>query len=201
MTSFTLGSFPVLQSLYIKGCENLKSIFIAKDASQSLSFIQSIEIRCCDELDSFSPGGLSIPNLICFRVYGCNKLHSLPESMNTLVSLQELRVFSLPNLQHFAKEGLPINLRKLSVGGIMWNMECSLECITNLSVLEIGGCDIVNKLMRMKVSLLPSSLMSLHIYQLDDIECLDGKWLHHLTSLQNLEISDAPKLKLMPEYL
>ncbi|XP_045823582.1 putative disease resistance protein At3g14460 isoform X2 [Trifolium pratense] len=199
MTSFTLGSLPVLQSLYIKGCEKLESIFIARDASQSLSFIQSIEIRSCDELVSFSPGGLSTPNLICFRVYGCNKLHSLPESMNTLVSLQELRVFSLPNLQHFAEEGLPINLRKLSVGGIMWNMECSLQCITNLSVLEIGGCEILNKLMRMKVSLLPSSLMSLHIYQLDDIECLDGKWLHHLTSLQNLEISDAPKLKSLPE--
>ncbi|KAK2439752.1 putative disease resistance RPP13 protein [Trifolium repens] len=199
MTSFTLGSFPVLQSLYIKGCENLRSIFIANDASQSLSFIQSIEIRSCDELVSFSPGGLSTPNLICFRVYGCSKLHSLPESMNTLVSLQELRVFSLPNLQHFAEEGLPINLRKLSVGGIVWNMECSLECLNNLSVLEIGGCDIVNKLMRMEVSMLPSSLMSLHIYQLDDIEFLDGKWLHNLTSLQNLEISDAPKLKSLAE--
>jgi hypothetical protein len=110
-----------------------------------------------------------------------------------------LRVFSLPNLQHFAEEGLPINLRKLSVGGIVWNMECSLECLTNLSVLEIGGCDIVNKLMRMKVSMLPSSLMSLHIYQLDDIVSLDGKWLHNLTSLQNLEISDAPKLKSLAE--
>ncbi|CAL5201203.1 unnamed protein product [Lathyrus oleraceus] len=199
MTSFTLGSLPVLKSLYIKGCQNLKSIFIAKDASESLSFIQSIQIRCCDELDSFPPDGLSTPNLICFGVYGCNKILSLPEPMNTLDGLQELKVFNLPNLQHFATEGLPVNLRRLSVGGIRWNTECSLEGMNNLSVLEIGGCDIVNKLMRMEMSLLPSCLMSLHIYQLDDIECLDGKWLHHLTSLQDLEISDAPKLKSLPE--
>jgi len=199
MTSFTLGSLPVLESLYIKGCKNLKSIFVAKDAAQNLSFIQRIEIRCCDELDSFSPGGLSTPNLICFRVYGCNKLHSLPEPINTLASLQELRVFNLPNLQYFASEGLPINLRKLSVAGIVWNTRWSLESINNLSVLEIGGCDIVNKLMRMEGSLLPSSLMSLHIYQLDYIESFDGKWLNRLTSLQNLEISDAPKLKSLPE--
>ena len=199
MPSFTLGSFPALQSLYIKGCKNLKSIFIAKDASQSLSFIQSIEIRCCDELDSFSPGGLPTPNLIRLGVYGCNKLHSLPEPINTLAGLQELRVFNLPNLEYFASEGLPINLRKLSVAGIVWNTRWSLESINNFSVLEIGGCDIVNKLMRMEGSLLPSYLMSLHIYQLDYIESLDGKWLDRLTSLQNLEISDAPKLKSLPE--
>ncbi|CAK8565937.1 unnamed protein product [Lathyrus sativus] len=199
MTSFTLGSLPMLKSLYIKGCQNLKSMFIAKDASKSLSFIQSIQIRCCDELESFFPDGLSTPNLICLGVYGCNKLLSLPEPMSALDSLQELRVFNLPNLQHFSTEGLPVNLRKLSVGGILWNIKCSLEGMNNLSVLEIGGCDIVNKLMRMEMSLLPSCLMSLHIYQLDDIECLDGKWLHHLTALQDLEISDAPKLKSLPE--
>ncbi|XP_058721862.1 putative disease resistance RPP13-like protein 1 [Vicia villosa] len=157
MTSFSLGSLPVLKSLYIKGCQNLKSIFIAKDASESLSFIQTIQIQYCDELDSFFPDGLCTPNLVCFGVYGCNKLITLPEPMNTLAGLQELSVFNLPNLEHFAAEGLPVNLRKLSVGGIQWNTQCSLE------------------------------------------ECLDGKWLHHLTSLKDLEISDAPKLKSLPE--
>lgn len=110
-----------------------------------------------------------------------------------------MRVLNLPNLQHFASEGLPVNLRKLSVAGIVWNTRWNLENINNLYVLEIGGCDIVNKLMRMEGSLLPSSLMSLHIYQLDYIESFDEKWLDHLTSLQNLEISDAPKLKSLPE--
>ncbi|XP_027190772.2 putative disease resistance RPP13-like protein 1 [Cicer arietinum] len=187
MTSFTLGSLPVLENLYIKGCKNLKSISIAKDASLSLSLIQSIQIRCCNELDSFSPGGLPTPNLIRFGVHECNKLHSLPEPMSTLIGLQELRVFNLPNLQHFANEGLPINLRKISIGGIMWNIEFSLENITCLSMIK------------MEMPLLPSSLTSLHIYQLDYIECLDGKWLQHLTFIQNLQISYAPKLKSLPE--
>ncbi|AES69013.2 putative P-loop containing nucleoside triphosphate hydrolase, leucine-rich repeat domain, L [Medicago truncatula] len=45
MISFTLGVLPVLKSLFIEGCKNLKSILIAEDASQkSLSFLKSIKI-------------------------------------------------------------------------------------------------------------------------------------------------------------
>jgi hypothetical protein len=65
-------------------------------------------------------------------------------------------------------------------------------------LLEITG-ERVNALMKTKVPLLPVSLVSLVIYDLDDIECLDGKLLHHLTSLQHFEIVDAPKLKSLPK--
>ncbi|KAJ1388215.1 P-loop containing nucleoside triphosphate hydrolase [Sesbania bispinosa] len=204
MTSFTLGSLPVLKSFHFYHCKNLKWIFIVEEGSQCLSFLQSIKIWGCHELESFSPGRLPTPNLIHFHVSSCNKLHSLPQLINTLTGLQKLEIHGLPNLQSFAKEGLPINLRKLDVGNHGGNTaitKWSLERLTCLSVLEIRGDDIVNALMKMKVAmpLLPISLVTLCIADLNDIKSLDGKWLQHLTSLQNLEISRSPNLTLLPE--
>ncbi|XP_061357107.1 putative disease resistance RPP13-like protein 1 [Gastrolobium bilobum] len=207
MTFFTLGSLPVLKSLDLYSCKNLKSILVVEDdVLQSLSFLRSISIRSCNELESFSPGGLPAPNLISLEVYNCEKLNLLAEPINTLTGLQELRVYNLPNLQSFAKEGLPTNLRYLSVarlGGILSNprviTEWSLERLTCLSLLRIQGDDLVNTLMKMDVQVLPASLGRLFISDLDNIKCLHGKWLQHLTSLQELNISRCPNLKSLPE--
>ena len=201
MTSFTLGSLPVLKSLDIYGCINLKSIPIAEDASpQSLSVLRSITIWECHGLESFSPGGLPTPKLIHFMVRGCEKLRSLPEPMNTLVALQELEIKFLPNLQCFAKDGFPVSLRQLSIGHLGGISQMgSWERLNCLSVLRIAGDDFVNAVMKMEVPLLPASIVSLFISNLDNIKCLDGKWLQHLTSLQNLEFSFFDKLKSLPE--
>ncbi|XP_057457318.1 putative disease resistance RPP13-like protein 1 [Lotus japonicus] len=115
MISFPLGCFPVLKSLFILGCKNLKSISVAENASQSLSFLQSLSIYTCPNLDSFPLGGLITPNLNHFLVSSCRKLKSLPEPINTLSGLHQLSVYGFPNLQAFAQEGLPINLRILEV--------------------------------------------------------------------------------------
>ncbi|MCH90562.1 CC-NBS-LRR resistance protein, partial [Trifolium medium] len=91
-------------------------------------------------------------------------------------------------------------LRDLSVGkveGVLWNT--SWERYTSLSELQIRSDDIVKVLMKTDVPLLPPNLVILQIANLEDIECLDGKWLQHLTSLHKLEIWDAPKLKLLPK--
>ncbi|CAI8595714.1 unnamed protein product [Vicia faba] len=167
MISFTLGALPVLKSLFIEGCINLKSILIAEDVSQkSLPFLRSIKVWDCNELESFPPGGLATPNLIYFAVWKCEKLHSLPEAMNSLAGLQELEIDNLPNLQSFVIDELPNNLQKLSVGsvgGVMWSNEPTWEHLTCLSMLRINGDDM------------------------------------HLTSLQNLEIINAPKLESLPK--
>jgi len=199
MISFTLGTLPVLKSLFIEGCRNLKSILISEDGSQkSLSFLRSIKIWDCNELESFPQGGLHTPNLIYFAVWKCQKLSSLPEAMNTLTDLQEMEIDDLPNLQYFVIDDLPISLRELtvgSVGGIMWNTEPTWQHLTCLSVLRINGNETVNTLM---VPLLPASLVTLCIRGLNNTS-LDGKWRQHLTSLQNLEIVNAPKLKSLPK--
>ncbi|CAJ2638839.1 unnamed protein product [Trifolium pratense] len=199
MISFTLGTLPVLKSLFIEGCKNLKSILIAEDASQkSLSFLRSIKIWDCNELESFPPGGLPTPNLVYIALWKCEKLHSLPEAMNSLTGLQEMEIDNLPNLQSFVIDDLPSSLQELtvgSVGEIMWNTEPSWEHITCLSVLRINGNDTVKTLM---VPLLPASLVTLCICGLSETS-FEGKWLQHLTSLLNLEIVNATKLKSLPK--
>ncbi|XP_058721591.1 putative disease resistance protein At3g14460 [Vicia villosa] len=201
MTSFTLCSLPVLKSLDIYGCNNLKSILIAEDASQhNLLFLISIKIGSCHELESVSLCGLPIPNLTHLTVHFCEKLRSLPESIKTLTSLQQMIITNLPNLQSFSIDGLPITLRELwiiKVRGILWNTTC--EHLTSLSKLKISGDDFVNTMIKMQVPFLPTNLVSLWISDLKDIECLDGKWLQHLTSLHKLEIYYSPKLKSLPK--
>ncbi|CAK8564612.1 unnamed protein product [Lathyrus sativus] len=202
MTSFTLGALPVLKRLFIEGCKNLKSILIVEDVSlKSLSFLRSIKIWDCTELESFPPGGLATPNLVYFAIWKCEKLPLLPEAMYNLTNLQEMEIDNLPNLQSFVIDDLPYALRELtvgSVGGIMWNVEPTWEHLTCLLVLRINGGDgTVNTLIR---SLLPASLVTLCIHGLNDTSN-HGKWLQHLNSLQNLEIVNAPKLKSLPKGL
>ncbi|XP_058723731.1 putative disease resistance RPP13-like protein 1 [Vicia villosa] len=199
MISFTLGVLPVLKSLFIEGCKNLKSILIAEDAShKSLSFLRSIKIWDCNELESFPPGGLATPNLIYFAVWKCEKLSSLPEAMHNLTALQEIEIDNLPNLRSFVINNLPISLKELTVGfvgEIMWNTDPTWEHLTCLSVLRINSNDTVNALMG---PLLPTSLVKLCICGLNTTR-IDGKWLQNLTSLQNLEIVNALKLKSLPK--
>ncbi|XP_058721788.1 putative disease resistance RPP13-like protein 1 isoform X2 [Vicia villosa] len=198
MISFTLGTLPVLKSLFIEGCMNLKSILIGEDESEkSLSFLRSIKIWDCNELESFTLG-VETPNLVYIALWKCEKLHSLPEAMNSLSGLHEVEIDNLPNLQSFVIDDLPCSLRKLSVGfvgGIMWNTGPTWEHLTCLSELRINGDDTVNMLMG---PLLPTSLVKLCICGLNDTS-IDEKWLQHLTSLQNLEIINAPKLKSLPK--
>jgi hypothetical protein len=108
--------------------------------------------------------------------------------MNSLTDLQEMEIDDMPNLQSFVVDDLPISFRELtigSLGGIMWNTEPTWEHITCLSVLRINGNATVNTL-------------TLCISGLNNIS-IDGMWLQHLTSLQNLEIVNAPKLKSLPK--
>ncbi|PNX75818.1 disease resistance protein [Trifolium pratense] len=109
-----------------------------------------------------------------------------------------MEIDNLPNLQSFVIDDLPINLRELtvgSVGGILWNTEPTWERLKCLSVLRIKGADMVNAFV---VPFLPPYLVTLCICGLRD-KSIDRKWLQHLTSLQNLEIVNAPKLKSLPK--
>jgi hypothetical protein len=201
MTSFTLCSLPVLKTLHIINCKNLKSILIVEDElKHNLLFLRSIEIWNCHELESVSLCGLPIPNLIDLSLHFCKKLRSLPEPINILASLQEMSICGLPNLQSCSINDFPISLRELDVnkvGGVLWNT--TWEHLTSLSELRIRGDDIVKAVMNMEVRLLPISLVTLSIGDVEDIECLDGLSLHHLTSLENLEFSFCDNLKSLPK--
>ncbi|XP_058784880.1 putative disease resistance RPP13-like protein 1 [Vicia villosa] len=199
MISFTLGALPVLKSLFIEGCKNLKLILMAENVSQkSLSFLRSIKIWDCSVLESFPPGGLTTPNLVYFALWKCERLPSLPEAMNTLTNLQEMEIDNLPNLQSFSINDLPSSIQELtigSVGGIMRYTWPTWEHFTHLSVLRINGDDTLNTLMG---PILPASLVTLCIYDLIHTN-IDRMWFKYLNSLQKLEIVNAPKLMALPK--
>ncbi|KAK2440029.1 putative disease resistance RPP13 protein [Trifolium repens] len=201
MISFTLCSLPVLKTLHIINCKNLKSILIVEDElKHNLLFLRSIEIWNCHELESVSLCGLPIPNLIDLSLGFCENLRSLPEPINIRASLQKMSICGLPNLQSCSINDFPISLRELrvnKVGGVLWNT--TWEHLTSLSELRIRGDDIVKAVMNMEVRLLPISLVTLSIGDVEDIECLDGLWLHHLTSLENLEFFRCNNLKSLPK--
>ena len=107
----------------------------------------------------------------------CDKLNSLPEPINIFTGLKGLTIQNIPNLS-FANEGLPINLRSFIVcsHGSSWTRaisEWSLQSLTCLTTLHIGGDDLLNALMEMDEPLLPNSLVSVYIYNLFGVKCLD----------------------------
>ncbi|MED6199973.1 hypothetical protein PIB30_080860 [Stylosanthes scabra] len=207
MTSFPLGSLPMLKRLQLWKCKNLKSISIFEEAaaSQSLMFLEYLSIDECHELESISLLNLSTPNLSYFSVGKCGKISSLPEPINNLTGLQTLWIRELPNLQSIAEEGLPMNLRTLGIGneeGLYSNTAITkwgLERLTSLSFLHIRGEYMVKKLMEMEVSVLPNSLQTLIIRAAHEIQHLDGKWLQHLASLKRLSLLECDKLMSLPK--
>jgi len=119
MISFTLGILPSLKSLFIEGCKNLKSIATEGASRKSLSFLRSIKIWDCNELESFPAGGLATPNLVYIAVWKCDKLRSLPEAMNTLTDFREMEIDNLPNLHCFVINDLPFGLQELTIGSVV----------------------------------------------------------------------------------
>ncbi|XLS43933.1 hypothetical protein HN51_000798, partial [Arachis hypogaea] len=207
LTSFPLGSLPLLKHLKLRDCKNLKSISILEEeaASQSLKFLEHLQVEECPEVESISLLDLSTPNLSYFAVVRCDKINSLPEPINNLTGLQTLYLYDVPNLESIAEEGLPINLRTLGVGneeGVCSNTAITkwgLDRLTSLSYLSIKGEYQVKKLMEIQVPLLPNSLKILIIWSAREIQHLNGKWLQHLTSLKNLALYECEKLKSLPK--
>ncbi|KAL1332100.1 putative disease resistance RPP13-like protein 1 [Arachis hypogaea] len=207
LTSFPLGSLPVLNCLVLQRCENLKSISILEEAAarQSLMFLKDLQVYECPELESISLLDLCTPNLSYFAVVRCDKINSLPEPINNLSGLQTLWIRDVPNLESIAEEGLPINLRTLGVGneeGVYTNTSITnwgLDRLTSLSELHIKSEYLVKKLMEIQVPLLPNSLEILRIEGAREIQHLDGKWLQHLTSLKTLQLWSCDKLKSLPK--
>ncbi|KAL4342689.1 hypothetical protein AHAS_Ahas11G0003500 [Arachis hypogaea] len=207
LTSFPLGSLPVLKRLLLMICKDLKSISISEEAAaiQSLMFLEHLQVYECPELESISLLDSSTPNLSSFAVVGCDKMNSLPEPIKKLTGLQTLWIGDVPNLESIAEEGLPINLRTLGVGneeGVYSNTAITnwgLDRLTSLSELSIKGDYLVKKLMEIQVPLLPNSLRMLEIEGAREIQHLDGKWLQHLTSLKTLSLYECDKLKSLPK--
>jgi len=165
---------PSLTSLWINGCENLKSL--PEKMHILLPSLQDLGLNNCPEVESFLEAGLP-SNLSSFDIRDCEKLigsrmgwglqnlpmlkhlsiggkhedlESFPEAQLLPISLTSLFILDFPNLKSLAKKGL--------------------QHLTALEELHILGCP---KLKFMPEQGLPASLSILNIY---DCPLLKKEW-------------------------
>ncbi|KAA8539340.1 hypothetical protein F0562_026032 [Nyssa sinensis] len=192
--------FPKLLSLRIVACTNFETLSVPNEIQN----LASLHISNCPNMVSFPRGGLPAPNLTWIWIENCMNLKLLPEGMHfQLPSLQYLSIDECPELESFPEGGLPSNLLRLSIKNckklMNRRMEWGLERLPNLKSFSIGA-EIVQESFPEDM-LLPSSLTSLSITSLSNLKSLNHKALQHLTSLQEMRISNCPNLQSLPEGL
>ncbi|KAF2300063.1 hypothetical protein GH714_007859 [Hevea brasiliensis] len=171
LLSFPVAGLPcMLRVIRILNCNSLTSLPAAVTGLHKLSNLREISISYCSNV-VFFPGGLpaSLRRLIIIE---CEKLEAIPDRMYNLTSLQELRITYCPHIVSFPEEGLPTSLTSL------W--------IIDLKIYEIG-------------MMLPPTLTRLRIRDFPNLEYLSCRGFQNLTSLQELWISDCPKLTSFPK--
>ncbi|KAL3749001.1 hypothetical protein ACJRO7_010137 [Eucalyptus globulus] len=196
-----------LETLIINGCKNLRSL---PQCFHTLSHLTHLEIMYCPalEIEDFPP----LPNTLShLQIYGCPKIKSLPNQWHHLTSLQFLEIYKCHNIKCLPKGGLPPNLQVLNI------LECEnlkeptrkwgLPMLTSLYYLTIDFCMggegekgwFPSEDENAWSLLFPSSLTSLHLQNMKNVERLSSGLRHHLSSLQELWIEDCLKLSYLPE--
>ncbi|KAK9079616.1 hypothetical protein SSX86_001289 [Deinandra increscens subsp. villosa] len=172
---FNTTSMRMLESVYISGYRNLKSI---------------------NELSNF----IHITELC---LYSCSSMESFPDlQLSNLTSLKSLHIVKCPSIDASFPRGLwPPKLASLRIGALKksileWGHQNFPTSLVDLALY--GESDVGN--FRALSHLLPLSLTALRIYEFDEVESL-SLGLQHLTSLEHLEIWKCPKMKHLPETL
>ena len=123
--------------------------------------------------------------------------------MHTLLpSLVTLSLQNCPELESFPEGGLPSNLKSLVICScdklIPGRMEWGLQGLSSLRSFCIKGkCENLESFPDR--GLLPSSLISLDIWDLQHLKSLNGGELQHPTELKNLRIGYCPIFQSLPE--
>ncbi|MBA0637846.1 hypothetical protein Godav_005323, partial [Gossypium davidsonii] len=174
---------PALKELEIYECENLQylvgeNVNNNKSMSGNACQLQRLKIRDC-------------PSLI---------------GLENFTSLRELSVRKCSADITFPEEGFPTNLTSLAISNapkiytslVQWG----LNRLTSLQELEISGegCSSVISFPEEGIGMtLPPPLTSIRIKNFENLEYMCSKGFQHLTSLQELQIYDCPKLTSLPE--
>ncbi|MED6146636.1 hypothetical protein PIB30_036426 [Stylosanthes scabra] len=166
--TFPLGDLPNLKKLELSYCENMEYVEVP-DALPSLLYL---DISCC-------------PRLV-----------SLPALGRVAPRLEELRLFHCPEVVCFAEECLPSSLIKLDIFGcdkLASRIASKGLQSEGLTHLVLRYCNDVKSFPG--EGCLPASLEYLQLLGLGDLETLDCKGLHHLTSLKTVSIKYCDKLE------
>ncbi|XVF22903.1 hypothetical protein REPUB_Repub12eG0210800 [Reevesia pubescens] len=212
------GNISHLENLEIISCPSLKMLH--KNASlelitisnwttmtslpeclDNLTHLTELNLNGCPALEYFPEMGLHIPNLRKFEILNCVSLKSLPDQMLSLTSLQSLTICGCPDLVSFPVSGLPPTLLALEI----WDCEnikqpmseWNLHTLASLRELTVVGAPGIVSFPDAKC-LLPTTLVYIYIARLHNLRSL-SMGLYDLTLLEELEISECPKLQCLPK--
>ncbi|XP_050283290.1 putative disease resistance protein At3g14460 [Quercus robur] len=201
--SFPLQFFPKLKFIEIFNCKNLESLSASTGSHLDLTSLTYLKISRCPTFVSFLSGGICAQKLTKIEVFSCKKLKSLPEGMVTLLpSLSSLQLYKCPELDSFPKDGLPSNLKTLTIQYceklISCRKEWGLQALHSLRDFIIWSkCEELESFP--EEALLPPTLTNFSISSFPNLKSLNGKGFQHLTSLQSLTIWSCDKLQCLPE--
>ncbi|XVF65842.1 hypothetical protein PTKIN_Ptkin09bG0283300 [Pterospermum kingtungense] len=154
----------------------------SKECSEGgISFLQEIEVSCCDELSKIEEGLLASACLRDVRIRNCPNLISL-SSIEGCSNLQSLELTDCKNLKSIPEESLGCltRLKKLRLGPFSEELE------------EFPGLSSIHHL--------HSSLEELKLYGWEKLSSLPDQ-LQHLTALKELTIGKFRGVKALPEWL
>ncbi|XVF18271.1 hypothetical protein REPUB_Repub11eG0006800 [Reevesia pubescens] len=146
-------------------------------------------------------------NLTELSIHRCEKLEALPNCMQNLTSLQRLTLQGCSADILFPEEGLPTNLKSLSIASspkILRSLllEWGLHRLTSLKEVDIDGegcSDVVSFPQEELGMMLPPSLTLINITNFENLKCLSSKGFQNLTSLQHVFLTNCPKLISLPK--
>ncbi|WKA02062.1 hypothetical protein VitviT2T_020298 [Vitis vinifera] len=187
------GLPPMLRSLKVIGCENLKWL----PHNYNSCALEFLDITSCPSLRCF-PNCELPTTLKSLWIEDCENLESLPEGMmphDSTCCLEELQIKGCPRLESFPDTGLPPLLRRLIVSvckglkSLPHNYSsCALES------LEIRYCP---SLRCFPNGELPTTLKSVWIEDCENLESLPERMMHHNSTccLELLTIRNCSSLK------
>ncbi|GKV01362.1 hypothetical protein SLEP1_g13918 [Rubroshorea leprosula] len=200
-----------LEHMVISHCDKLKSLPIFNDNRN----LVTLEIMNCEVLESLPGLGSSIPNLKLLEITECKSLKTLSDTIYQLQSLESLCIEDCPSIKCITNGALPANLTSLELYCenlmLLPNNVVELRSLQTLSISDgrlLVGLDLRNlsSLQELAISrtwppniVLPSSLTSLEIIDVENLKCISKEILHSLNSLQELHISNCPKLRTLPK--
>ncbi|MBA0561842.1 hypothetical protein Golob_018638, partial [Gossypium lobatum] len=126
--------------------------------------------------------------------------------INNFPFLQKLKVCECSADIPFPEKGFPTNLTSLEISNapkIFTSLvEWGLNRLSSLQQLTISGAGCSNVVSFPEEGMgkaLPPSLTFICIREFENLEFMCSKGFHHLTSLQELQFSNCPKLASLPE--
>ncbi|GKV44492.1 hypothetical protein SLEP1_g51670 [Rubroshorea leprosula] len=207
------GFPPNLRDLRIFDCENLKSL---PDKLLDLNSLDELRIVNCPRIESISDSGLP-PNLTSLGIFNCPRIKSISES-GLPPNLTSLQIHNCPGIESISDSGFPPNLEFLQIHhcpGIESIPYCGSA--PNLGKLIIGcenlkkpmqewGLSSITSLLTFQIrwicppdNVLPTSLTSLEVCNVENMKSISRGLLQNLNSLQRLTIMEWPKLQTLPK--